>query len=245
MEMWSAAFAIDPLRLALFLLLGLPLLTALARHVGFRQDVTWIDALYDALVAYLVAACAVVAVLTAIGVLGPNTGWRDAVGKIAVQLLPAAIGAAVARGQLGMQDEEESGRGEAERDRLSGELILMVGGALFFALSIAPTDEVGIIARQISPWHASVLVLATVAAMHALVYGLRFRGQHQPRRPGSPLVELMTLTVTGYLLALATSAWLLWVLGRLDGLGGVELLVMVVILGVPAGLGAATARIVL
>jgi putative integral membrane protein (TIGR02587 family) len=245
MEMWSAAFAVDPLRLALFLLLGVPLLTGLAHYVGFREDQTWLDSLYDALVAFLVAACAVAAVLAAIGVLGPDTGWRDAIGKIAVQLIPAGIGATVARGQLGMQAEEESGSGEAERDSLPGELFLMVAGALFFALNIAPTDEVGIIARQISPWHAILLVLATVLAMHALVYGLRFRGQHQPRLPESPLVEFVALTVIGYLLALSTCACLLWILGRLDGLSGTEVMMMIVILGLPAGLGAATARVVL
>lgn len=245
MEMWSAAFAVDPLRLALFLVVGLPLLTGLARYVGFREDLTWRDAVYDALVAYLVAACAIVAVLLAIGVLGPDTGWRDAVAKVAVQLIPAGIGATIARSQLGMQDDEKNGGGEARRDSQSGELFLMVAGALFFALNIAPTDEVGVIARQITHAHAIALVLATVAAMHALVYGLRFRGQHEPRRPESPLVEFVTLTVAGYVLALATCACLLWVLGRLDGLGGTEALMMIVVLGVPAGLGAAIARVVL
>lgn len=245
MEMWAAPFAIEPLRLALFLLLGAPLLTGLSWYVGFRADLSWTDAVCDGLVAYLVAAVAVSAALLAFGVLDAGSRPHEVVGRIAVQLIPAGIGACIARSQLGLRDEESGDAADGRRETIGGELFLMLAGALFFALNIAPTDEVGMIARQITPWHALLLVAATVIAMHALVYGLRFRGQHEPRRPHNPWTEFLVLGVTGYMLALAVGAYLLWILGRLDGIDGSAGLIMVVILGVPAGLGAALARVVL
>ena len=58
LEMWSIGSQVDPLRLALFVAASVPLLVGLAWYSGFREDVGWLDAVYDALVAILVAALA-------------------------------------------------------------------------------------------------------------------------------------------------------------------------------------------
>jgi putative integral membrane protein (TIGR02587 family) len=170
-------------------------------------------------------------------------GWRDAAGKIAVQLVPAGIGATIARSQLGMQEEQQDE--QERRDTVPGELFLMLAGALFVGFNVAPTDEIALIAQQVTYGHALAIVVGTVLAMHALVYGLRFRGQHDVREGFSHVSEFISLTVTGYVLALAISTHVLWMLGRLDGVGWQPALVMVVVLGLPAGLGAATARVIL
>jgi putative integral membrane protein (TIGR02587 family) len=243
MEMWSIGSEVHPARLALFVALGMPLLTGLAWYSGFRDDVSWMDAVLDALVAVLVAALAAAVLLAAVGVLHPGMGWRDAAGKIAVQLVPAGIGATIARSQLGMQEEQQDE--QERRDTVPGELFLMLAGALFVGFNVAPTDEIALIAQQVTYGHALAIVVGTVLAMHALVYGLRFRGQHDVREGFSHVSEFISLTVTGYVLALAISTHVLWMLGRLDGVGWQPALVMVVVLGLPAGLGAATARVIL
>ena len=180
-----------------------------------------------------------------LGVLDTGVSWRDAAGKIAVQLVPAGIGATIARSQLGMQNEENGAQEKTRRESAGGELFLMVAGALFVGFNVAPTDEIAIIAQQVAYGQALIILVATVLMMHALVYGLKFRGQHQFREGAGPIGDFVALTVTGYVLALAVSALVLWVLGRLDGAGWQPALVMVVVLGFPAGLGAATARVVL
>jgi putative integral membrane protein (TIGR02587 family) len=243
MEMWTIGFAVDPLRLALFLLTSLPLLVGLAWYAGFRQDVSWRDAIYDALVACLIGAVAAAVVLALLGVLQLDAHWRDHLGKIAVQLVPTAIGATLARGQLGQAGEEAEP--DRRRETVAGELFLMVAGAIFLAFNIAPTEEVALVARQITPWHALVLVALTVIGMHAIVYGLDIRGQHRLPEGRGHVAAFVSLSISGYVLALLTSAWVLWVLGRLDGLGHMTALHMVLVLGLPAGLGAATARVVL
>jgi putative integral membrane protein (TIGR02587 family) len=243
MELWSIGSQVDPLRLALFVLASVPLLTGLAWYSGFREDVSWADAVLDAFVAFLIAAVAATSLLLLIGVIQHDNSWRDAIGKIAVQLVPAGIGATIARSQLGAQEEQKDE--DARRDSTLGELFLMVAGALFVGFNIAPTDEILVIAHQVSYLHAILLVLATLLGMHALVYGLRFRGQHQQREGVDTVSEFISLTVTGYVLALLVCGAVLWMLGRLDGAAWQPALVMVVVLGLPAGLGAATARVAL
>ena len=57
-------------------------------------------------------------------VLDREVGWRDGVGKVAIQLVPAGIGATLARNQLG---QDEGGDKAGRRDSVPDELFLMTG----------------------------------------------------------------------------------------------------------------------
>jgi putative integral membrane protein (TIGR02587 family) len=244
MEMWSLGFSIPPWRLALFVALSVPLLTGLAYYSGFREEVGWLDALVDALVAYLVGLVATAAVLTLLAVLEPGQSLAETIGKVALQAIPAGMGATLARSQLGLR--EEDGPSEARRETYGGELFLMAAGGMFFAFNVAPTDEIVLIAhQQSSPIMAAALVAVSVVVLHAFVYSVGFRGQHGGPEQGSGLEELIRLTIPGYCLVLLTSAYLLWTFGRLDGLGADDALHLCIVLSFPGALGAATARLVL
>ena len=114
-------------------------------------------------------------------------------GKIAVVAVPAGIGAALARSQLGERDEEGS---PSPGRRFAGELFLMAAGAVFFAFNLAPTDEIPLIAhQQRSPWVAIALVALSLLTLHGFVYGVGFRGQHGPRRGRRLRADLLGLTL--------------------------------------------------
>ena len=122
----------------------------------------------------------------------------------------------------------------------------MLAGALYFAFNIAPTDEVPVIAlRQASPWIAMLLVLVSMLVLHGFVYGVDFRGGHRVRPGRKPLGELFGLTLPGYAITLLVSAYVLWTFGRLDGLGFGAMLHVVLVLALPAAVGAAAARLIL
>jgi putative integral membrane protein (TIGR02587 family) len=244
MEMWSLGFSIRPWRLALFVGLSVPLLTGLAYYSGFREDVGWRDALIDAGVAYLVGLVATASVLMLLAVLEPGLSPAETIGKVALQAIPAGMGATLARSQLGLREDDAPS--EARRETYGGELFLMAAGGLFFAFNVAPTDEIVLIAhQQSSPILAVATVAASVLVLHAFVYSLGFRGQHRSPEQGSGLAELVRLTVPGYGLVLLVSAYLLWTFGRLDGLGANDALHLCIVLSFPGVLGAATARLVL
>jgi uncharacterized membrane protein len=70
------------------------------------------------------------------------------------------------RKQLGAEPDTGA---EEERKReagYGGELFLMMAGALFLAFNVAPTEEMILIAFQMTPWHALALGAASVALLH-------------------------------------------------------------------------------
>ena len=142
MEMWSIGFYIDPWRLILLILIQIPLLTALSHISGFKETDGWLDDLLDAFVAVAVAVIATTVILLTFSVVGFDTGPEEAIGKIAIQTFPASIGAMLAHGQLSGGDNDDNSKEErAKHGPYPAELLLMVTGALFLGLNVAPTEE--------------------------------------------------------------------------------------------------------
>lgn len=244
MEMWDLPLAVPPWRLAVFTLAALPLLTGLAWHAGFRHDVSWTDAAVDAGVAYLVGFSASAAALLLLAALGSGTDLTGNLARVALQAIPAAMGAAVARSQLGAAAQEDEER--PQRESYAGELFLIGAGGLFFAFNVAPTEEIVLITlRQAHPLHALATMAASIALMHAFVYAVGFKGQHGWRVGRSGTAEFFALTLVGYALVLLVSAAVLGLFGRLDGQDPGAILHLAVVLAFPAALGGAVARLVL
>lgn len=243
MEMWTLGFSMDPLRLALFLAIMVPVLAVLAYYAGFEETYGWRDCVVSAFVAYAVAFAAAGLVLVLLGVLGPEMSPDELIGKVSLQAAAGSIGAMLARSQLGQRDEEEEQ--QQRRDTYQGELFLAGVGALFFAFNVAPTEEIVLIGQMMSGWHAVALAGASLVMMHAFVYAVEFRGQAPLAAGISPWSEFLRLTVVGYAIVLLISLYVLWSFGRLDGLAPHEGLTQVVVLGFPGALGAAAARLIL
>jgi putative integral membrane protein (TIGR02587 family) len=243
MEMWTLGSTMDELRLALFLALVFPMLVGLAYYAGFEESSDALDFVLNALVAYAVAFVASAAMLLLLAVLGPGMSVDEVVGKTALQAIPGSIGAMLARSQLGGEAEDEDE--ERRRDTYGGELFLAMVGALFMAFNVAPTEEIVLIAQMMTGWHALALVAVSLLIMHAFVYAVEFRGQTALAPGISPWSEFLRLTVVAYALALLICLYVLWTFGRADDLAFPELLIETVVLGFPAALGAAAARLIL
>lgn len=241
MEMWWLGFMIDPLRLALFILLSFPMLVGLSYYSGFEETFEWREDVLDALTALAVGGIASTAMLALFGALRLDLPWRENLGMVAMQTVPAAIGAMLARTQLGQHKEHNSSKNEA---RYAGVLFMMGVGALFVAFNVAPTEEMVLIAYKMSPWHGIALVLASLLVLHAFVYAIGFAGQEDPGAR-SPWAVFLHFSVAGYVVALLVSLYVLWTFGRTDGMSLREILMPTVVLGFPASLGAATARLIL
>lgn len=243
MEMWSLGFSMPSWKLALLLALFVPFLVALSWHVGFEPTFSVRDDLVDALVAYAVGFVSSALVLALLGQLRIDMGPHEVVGRVALQAVPASIGALLSQAQLGHSDQARALRGGS--NSYASDLFIMAVGALFLAFNVAPTEEMLLIATGLSPWGAIALVAASIAAMHSFVYAVAFRGSPQDHRHASAWSVLMRFTVAGYALTLAVSAYMLWTFGRLDGLAASAALQAVVVLGFPAAIGAAAARLIL
>ena len=239
MEMWWLGFAMDRWRLVLFLALNLVLLEGLAFVAGFRKAFSVKDDTLDALAAYGVGIIASAALLLAFGLIAWGMSADEVVGKIAVQAVPASIGAMASRRQLGDSEDEDE-----RPDSYGGELFLMAAGALFLAFNVAPTEEMILIAFVMTPWHAIALVVVSLLAIHAFVYSLEFSGQEDRPGGGGFWRSFWGYSVAGYGVALLMSLYVLWTFGRTDGVAPGEVAMMVTVLGLPSALGAAIARLI-
>ncbi|HYI72186.1 MAG TPA: TIGR02587 family membrane protein [Skermanella sp.] len=253
MEMWWLGFYMDRFRLVLFLVLTVPVLAVLSHYAGFERADGPLDLVLDAFTALAVGFIASAFILVLLHVLQAGNSPDELIGKIVLQAIPGAIGAMLARSQLGTRgDDENSGDDdpneeveEARRDTYAGELFLAGIGAMFMAFNVAPTDEMVLIGLMMTEWHAIALVAGSLLLMHAFVYAVEFRGTTR-RRDGVPLAsEFLRLTMVAYVLSLLISLYVLWTFGRTDGLGLLELVKVTLVLGFPAALGAAAARLIL
>jgi putative integral membrane protein (TIGR02587 family) len=252
MELWQMGFYIDRTRLLLLLLVNIPLLVLLARRIGFEKTSSWLQAVRDALTAYALAILISGFILLLLADLKTSMSISALVGKVAIQSVPASIGALLGRAQLqggqGGDDEDADNSDPADEDvssSYSHELFLMGVGALFLNLNVAPTEEIILIAYKMSALHALACILVSILIMHAFVYAVAFKGTHE-LPPDTPWWHaLIRFTFPGYIVAVLISLYVLWTFGRLDGTGMMQVLMATIVLSFPGAIGAAAARLIL
>ena len=168
LEMWSLGVSVGRGRLLLFITANFALLVGLSYFAGFEKTFSWKEDLMDALAAFGVGVVASAIMLALFAVISLDMTWSEIVGKVALQSVPASIGAMLGRKQLGGGQDTAA---EEERKReagYGGELFLMIGGALFLAFNVAPTEEMILIAYQMTPLHGVALGLVSIALLHVL-----------------------------------------------------------------------------
>jgi putative integral membrane protein (TIGR02587 family) len=260
MELWELGFSIDRIRLLLLMVVNIPMLIVLANLIGFERTTTWRQAIRDATIAYGLAIAISAAVLLMLGIIEPHMPASAILGKIAIQAVPASIGAMLGRSQLGGQaadagpGDQKEGEGDDDDDdavpdaistRYSQELFLMAVGALFLNLNVAPTEEVILISYKMTPWHALAAILASIAIMHGFVYAVAFKGTHEIPGGTPGWHVFIRFTLPGYMIAMLISLYVLWTFGRLDDIAATQILMSAIVLSFPGAIGAASARLVL
>ena len=242
MEMWQLGFYMGRLPLAVFMVVMMPVLFGMEYYTGFKEATTKLDEIADAAVAYGVGLVASVIVLALFNLISLDEPVSSVVGKVALQAIPASFGAMLSGSQFGSQGAAE--RRHKREVGFGGILFLMAVGALFLAFNVAPTEEMFLIAARMTPWHGIALAIASLIIMHGFVYAASFRGA-----PGAPEgVTRRTLffryTVPGYAIALVVSTYVLWTFGRYEDHTTITMIMQAVVLGFPASIGAAAARLV-
>lgn len=245
MEMWYLGFYISRERLLLLMLLNIPLLIVLSHRIGFEETLTWRQALRDATVAYGIGIVSSTVILLALALLKGDMPASEVLGKIAIQSVPASIGAMFGRSQLAGSDDDDQQAPAERRTSYGGELLMMAAGALFLSLNVAPTQEMIVLAYKMTAWHALAVLALSIVLMHGFVYAMAFAGGHE-LEPETPWWHaFIRFTLPGYVIALSISIYTLWTFERLNGSSLIEIALVVIVLGFPAAIGAAAARLIL
>ena len=240
MEMWWLGFYMDRSRLALFLALAFVVVIALSYLEGANETfkIEMLDALVACAVGYTVAAL----MLVLFGIIKPGMSGDEIVGKISLQAVPGSIGAILARRLL---EVEETKKERRRREWYSAKIFLMAVGAIFLAFQLAPTEEMVLIGHRMTEWHAVALALVSLGMMQAFICSVERRARQRMLAPDFFWGVFVRYTIVGYSVALLISLYVLWTFGRLDGAAAPEIIMAMLVLGFPAALGAAAARLLL
>jgi putative integral membrane protein (TIGR02587 family) len=258
MEVWWTGQRSSPSQTAAVLgLLFLPTF-ALNKTAGFRRtrDIRLRDALADTVETVAVGMVVTAGVLILLRQVRPETPAAVAAGMVLYESIPFCLGVGVARHFLrgtrdggGGPDQRRSrapgragGGGTADLRGTFDDLGAAAIGAVFIALSIAPTDEIPMIAATMQPAWVLAFMAVSLAVSYAIVFAAGFAGQDRRHAQEGVFQNPLTETVACYLVALAVAAVLLGLFQRgLDPWS--DVVTRVVILGFPAAVGGAAGRL--
>ncbi|MEJ7761743.1 MAG: DUF2391 family protein [Thermomicrobiales bacterium] len=262
METWQIGHSITMPHALLFLAVSYVINLAFVVYAGFRgdeEDAPTRRPFGDALETTAIAAVTATLTLAVLAQLGTGLLAQVLVGKVAVLCLPLGIGASIANQLLhdaassggGREAAGGNGDGDAAHPRSAGRALASdagaaFAGALLLSLSIAPTEEVTLLATELPTLMLPVVLGASLLLTYGIVFTAEFPGQAARLRAAGPLQRPLTETVLAYVIALLTGAALLWLFGRIDlDTSWHVAYSRIIVLGLPAAIGAAAGRLAL
>jgi putative integral membrane protein (TIGR02587 family) len=259
LEVWDIGARSTPTATLLVLLATALPLFALAKTAGFRATaaVHARDAAADTVEGIAVGLVVTAIVLLLLREVRVGDPAASSLGKVVYESVPFCLGIGLARQFLhgsrvtGESDDADGSdqRGSTADDRDDdlpvplADLGASVVGATLVALSIAPTDEVAVIASALTPAWLLALVVASLVASYAIVFAAGFRRQEARYSARGAFQRPITETMVSYLLGVIVALVLLWLFQR-GGTPPSEGLAHAIVLGLPAAVGGAAGRLV-
>ena len=248
MEVWWAGFTAHPWRLAAYVAATFALLLGYNYFVGLRRDSCFSEVVLDSVEEMGLGLAVALLILWLLGRVTWGMPLEEAAGKVIIEAMTVAVGVSVGTAQLG-------GGGEGDKDKgvsggrsaaggFGGQLVVALCGAVLFAANVAPTEEIVMIAVELSTWRVLGLALLSLCLGALVLYYSEFAGSRKHVRFDRHH-DVLVGTVVTYAVALAVSAAMLFFFGRFDGQALVTCVAQTVVLGVAATLGASAGRLLL
>jgi putative integral membrane protein (TIGR02587 family) len=255
MEVWWAGFTSHPWRLLIYVVATYILLIGYNYFGGLRHDTGWADVLIDSVEELGLGLGLSSVMLLLLGRVTFDMPASEFIGKIIIEAMTVAIGVSVGTAQLGGGDGDtgtggvasaKTSDGEASKNRIHfmGQVVIALCGAVLFAANVAPTEEVVLIASEISSWNLLGLALISIALGALILFYSDFTGARRFAQTRGVSAVVIGTVIT-YSIALVSSAIILWFFGRFEGMSLIVCLAETVVLGLAATLGASAGRLLL
>ena len=252
MEVWWIGSYATPLAMLLVLLSTFFVVFLLNRTDGFRQVYPDrpMQAFMDSVEALAIGAVSVTVMLILLQEIRWGIPLNEALGKIVFEGVPFSIGVALARSLLNgdrNQSQDENSSQPQPQGRYSATLAdvgATLVGSNIIAFSIAPTDEVPMLAAATSPPWLLVMLITSLVLSYLIVFAAGFTTQQRRLQQQGLFQRPITETVLSYLLSLGAAALMLWFFQRLDFQDPwISWLEQSMLLGLPATIGGAAGRL--
>lgn len=244
MEMWWHGWQLPTEWLVVYAVVGLAVVLAITRTVGFQEQEEQrrsptrraVKDFTEFLLQSFVTAYAVLLLFGIIDV-GDPPFLIARLGLLFV--VPLGFGAALANELLKKTDE-----GQGTGYPLSRHLGVFAIGAMFVSMTMAPTDEMPLMAAYASWPRLSLVLVLSVLLAYLVLFELEFRG-HERRTADTTAIDQWGHAVVTYVVGVVVAVGLLAAFGQFNQSPVAVWVQMVVVLGLPASLGASGARVIL
>ena len=248
MEVWWAGFTASPFSLLIFVCVTFLLLLAYNRYAGLRPKATWHEVIIDSVEEMgigFILSFAVLLMLNRIQI--GEMAIDEIMGKVVIEAMAVSIGVSIGTAQLGVGNGGGKKEVKDEQAKKFDKLrvaVLALCGSLIVGGNVAPTEEVTTIAVEANPQH--ILIMALASLLISAVVVLFSRNHEHPNEEADGFVyHLVFDTCLSYVVALATSAFVLWFFDQFENISFWLAFSKVIVLGVLSSLGASAGRLLI
>ena len=260
MEVWQIGSEVRPPLMLIILAVTYVILFLFNSVEGFRREKrdTWADVALESIEALAIGLVCVTLVLILLQRITLQTSLGESLGKIIFESVPFALGVSLARVLLSPEDSDKKSKAESkkknqnvisrrykilENDTISDASATFLG-AIMIAFSIAPTEEVMLLAVTASPPWSIAIIFASLLISYSIVFGSDFANQKKRRSQLGLFQSAEGETVFSYLISLVASVLMLCFFQQLDFGDPWFLWVRAtILLALPATIGGAAGRL--
>lgn len=244
-EMWWIGKTLSFTHLMTLFVLGFIMNLGLAHIAGFRAESSFLMALDQAIDAMAVGLVSAIALLFCMNQIGTSDGISSILDTVILLAIVFSLGASVARevfsSRTNRQGIAEPDEDLSTRQELLADIAATAIGGVFVGLSIAPTDEVTMVASGLTGWHVYLIIGLTLFASYLIVFASGFDGSS----PDGPFQHPITETMLAYVISLAVSFAMLMAMNVLTVDDSItQAFRQTVVLALPVSIGGAAGRLV-
>lgn len=262
LEVWTIGSYVQPPILLAVLALTFVAIFLLNQIEGFRHSRRdgILNAAAESVEALAIGLVCATVILLLLQRITPNTSLLETLGKIVFEMIPFALGVTLSQvilsGEPQFQTRAESrqisrasrsGSQPSRSDNLLETLTdfsATIIGAIIIGFSLAPTDEITLLAAPTSPPWLLAIMGASLLISYSIVFASGFTNENKRRQQKGIFQHPITETVFSYLIALIMSALMLWFFQRLSFQDPLFLWIRhTILLGLPATIGGAAGRL--
>lgn len=256
MEVWFIGSYVQPAILLGILAITFLIVLSINRLEGFRpqESETIFGAIAETVETLAIGIVCATLMLVILQRITWQTSLTEALGKVIFEGVPFSLGVAFSRSLLSgdsevdLDEENDSDRTSSNKsiawkDTL-GDLVATLIGALFIAFSIAPTDEVRVLAASASPGWLLIIMTASLIISYGIVFASEITNYQQRLKQPGIFQTPQSETVMSYLVSLIIGMLMLWFFQKLTVSDPWYVwLRYSIILGLPASIGGAAGRL--
>lgn len=256
MEVWFIGSYVQPGILLGILAVTFVIILLINRIEGFRpqESETISGAIAETIETLAIGITCAALMLIILQRIDLQTSLTEALGKTVFEGVPFSLGVAFSRSLLSgnpQQESRDSDRGAPPSDRRSlvwkdtlTDLVATTIGALFIAFSIAPTDEVKVLAATATPFWLLIIMLFSLSISYGIVFASKITNYQQRFKQSGLFQSPLSETVISYIVSLIIGILMMWFFHKITfGDAWFIWLRYGIILSLPASIGGAAGRL--